>query len=300
MGAVRLTSTRPPLSLLLLCLIVLTVLSACSSPSSLSPFENSTPAPLHAQLSIVPAAPGGRAYQDSTLVVSLDAYPDPATAHFGTVTLRSAGLAFDANVRTDLVGRAVILTPAKPLVAESTYELLVTTEVRSLDGRALPQTAAFTVQVADGMSPPDPSPSPSPSPSPLTWANDIGPTLGVCSPYCHAPVDIDGNRRNPTRSLDLTGDIRDPVRGLVNVESVGQALAGQPMLRVAPFDSANSVLLRKLLGGEPPPGRRTAAYPEMHVVGQRMPLDIDTMTTGIVLTKSFIAKVEQWIDQGAP
>ncbi len=169
----------------------------------------------------------------------------------------------------------------------------MSTEVRSLDHRALPTAAAFTFVVADGDG------TPTPSPSPVNWANDIGPTLSTCSPYCHSPVNISGNPQAPTRSLDLTGNYRDPQFGLFNVESQGQAAIGVPMLRVSPGDSANSVLLRKLLGGEPAPGRTTAPYPEMGIVGQRMPLDLSSMFSAKPLDPSFIALVEQWIDEGA-
>ena len=49
----------------------------------------------------------------------------------------------------------------------------------------------------------------------------------------------------------------------------------------------------------PEPGRTTAPYPEMGIVGQRMPLDLSTMISTTPLDPAFIALVEQWIDQGA-
>src|SRR5262249_5125354 len=75
--------------------------------------------------------------------------------------------------------------------------------------------------------------------------------LATCAAFCHSRVGASGRARTPTRLLDLTGDPRDPTYGLIGVASVGLRGTEQPLMRVAPHDPAGSVLLRKLIGGNP-------------------------------------------------
>ena len=106
--------------------------------------------------------------------------------------------------------------------------------------------------------------------------------------------------RTPTRLLDLTGDPRDPVLGLISVQSVGLRGTRAPLYRVAPGDAAHSVLLRKLLGGSPEADSHDPPYPSMRVDGRRMPIDLDETKSKDPLPIEQIQLVEDWIAAGAP
>ena len=101
-------------------------------------------------------------------------------------------------------------------------------------------------------------PSPAPATSPVEFVRDIQPILDANCYECHGPKKARGQLRLDRKSNVLTGGMSGPA--------------------IAPGDSENSVLVRRLLGldGE-----------------DRMPLDKDP------LSDAQIALVRRWIDQGA-
>ena len=57
----------------------------------------------------------------------MSAFPDPATSIFPYLTLSSSdGSAVSFDVRVDLVGRAIVVSPRAPLEASTTYLLGIT------------------------------------------------------------------------------------------------------------------------------------------------------------------------------
>jgi hypothetical protein len=125
-------------------------------------------------------------------------------------------------------------------------------------------------------------------------------TSSGCAPACHSPIGASGSARTPTRLLDFTADPHDPVFGLIGVESVGLRETATPLVRVAPFDPARSVLLRKLLGGSPQADSKDPPYPNMRVDGRRMPIALDETGSVPPLPTEQIQRIEDWIAAGAP
>jgi hypothetical protein len=244
----------------------------------------------------------GTVPRNARFLVQLDAYPDPDTVGYGPLVLRSGRLNFDLDISIDFVGQAIIVAPRSLLAPGTQYELVVS-GLGSLDDRR--QAADVVAPVRVGTDDGDPIPPP---PRP-TWAADVEPILGNCAPYCHSAVGLSGRTRPPTRLLDLTpasidgtpDDPTDPVLGLIGVPSEG--LRGQPvpLLRVTPGDPARSVLLRKLLGGDPLADTKDPPYPNMRVDGRRMPLLLDPAeSAGDPLPDDELRTIQDWIAAGAP
>ena len=244
--------------------------SACTSASHVEPYVQ----PAQAALSVVvttdpPARADGTVPRNARFVVQLDDYPDPDSVGYGPLTLRSGQANFDIDVSIDFVGRAVIVQPRSLMAPGVQYDLVVSGLV-ALDDRAQGDDVVGSVRVGtdDG--------DPFPTPTRRTWNGDL--TDGrsaACAPFCHSPVGESGRMRTPTRLLDLTGDPRDPVFGIIDVQSVGLRGTPAPLYRVAPFDPARSVLLRKLHRRKPAGDSRDPPYPAMRVDGRRMPILLD-------------------------
>jgi hypothetical protein len=279
-------------------------LSACSKVGSAPQFDSVLLAPLNLQLDFSPApAPDGVA-RNAEIRILFDDFPDPDTAVFGPLVLRSGTVNVDFDVRVDLNGKAIALRPRTELQSGTRYEVAVSPEVRALDNRAVGgEGQVLSFDVGTTIAPP-----PTPAPT-LTWDHDVQPIIGTCAIGCHDRKEFPtGVKMEPFRQLDLTGDIHEPLFGLVNVPSVGSAgIPGLPPFRVVPGDSARSVLLRKLLGGDRRLDSRDEEYPEMKVDGRRMPLfliDPDapnrrTFEGAPQLPNTAIQTVQDWIDQGA-
>jgi hypothetical protein len=238
-----------------------------------------------------PVRDDGTVARNARFLIVLDAYPDPDSTVYGPVTLRSGKSNFDIAVSVDLVGRAVVVKPRSLLTPSLQYEL-VADGLRSLDGRQ--QATAFASPIVAGADVADLPPA-----TLVTWWQDVQPILGPCAPVCHSPVGLAGVRRTPTRLLDLTGDPADSSYGLIGVPSVGLSGTAAPLLRVAPFDAARSVLLRKLIGGNPQASSTDPPYPNMRVDGQRMPVNLDG-SAAAPLASDALRLIESWIDSGAP
>ena len=277
--------------------------SACTTPSHVEPYVQPAPAALSVTVTTLPPVrDDGTVPRNVRFVVQLDGYPDPDTVGYGPLTLRSGKLNFDFDAAIDFVGRAIVVTPRALLAAGTQYELVVS-GLGSLDDRAQGDDVAAPVRVGtdDGDAiPPPPRP---------TWVADVEPILGNCAPYCHSALGLSGRTRPPTRLLDITpasldgtpDDPTDPVLGLIGVQSLG--LRGQPvpLLRVTPGDPARSVLLRKLIGGNPQADSKDPPYPNMRVDGRRMPLLLDAAeSAGDPLPDDQLRTIQDWIAAGAP
>jgi hypothetical protein len=258
-------------------------------------YAGSSPAPLNLQITTNPAPDGnGQITRSAIIVLQFDDFPDPDSAMFGPVQVRSGAATFDIDVRVSLVDRAIIVTPRSLLAPNGHYQVVVQPGIRALSGRTLTSTVSTTLAVSlDQGTPPA-------APPLYTWKGDIAGDIGTCAPSCHSPIGASGDMRTPTRLLDLTGDPTDPTLGLVNVPAQGELNWPAPLLRVAPGDSAHSVLLRKLLGGNPLADSRDAAIPNSGVDGRRMPIQLDeTKPTPPPLDETTTRRVQDWIDEGA-
>ncbi len=275
--------------------------SACTSASNVEPYAQTTTGPLAvAVVTDPPARDDGTVPRNARFVVQLDGYPDPDSVGFGPVTLRSGRANYDIDIRVDLVGRAVVVTPRSLMAPGVQYDLVVTGLV-TLDDRVQGADVVASVRVGsdDG--------APFPAPPQPTWNGDpvtgggVRAVLGTCAPFCHSPVGASGLARTPTRLLDLTGDPRDPVFGVIGVQSVGLRGTQVPLLRVAPGDPARSVLLRKLIGGSPQADSIDPPYPSMRVDGRRMPIPLDEAQPALPpLSDDELRLVQDWIAAGAP
>ncbi len=269
--------------------------AGCTWNSSQPLYTGSSPAPLHLTITTDPAPDAnGLATRSALVVLTFDDYPDPDSVMFGPVQLRSGSSTFDIDLRTSLVDKSIVVTPRSLLSPNNHYEVVVQPGLRALSGRVLQSTVEKTIAV--GL---DPGTPPKP-PTVPTWIGSIKFDIGTCSPFCHSPVGASGRMRTPTRLLDLTGDPMDPTFGLVDVPAQGELGSPQALMRVAPGDSAHSVLLRKLIGGDPLADSHDS-YPAMGVDGRRMPLPLDdTMPIPPALDDAAIRRVQAWIDGGAP
>jgi hypothetical protein len=284
-----------------LCLVLA---GGCISPTSRPRFEEPPLPALKLEVSTVPPPDGdGKIVRDALLRVSFDDYPDPDTAQFGPLLLRSGNATFDVLMRVDLTGRAITVQPRSLLAPDTQYELVLGAELRALSGRTLGQTQVAALSVGSGL-----NPSPSPSPTPVTFETDVYPLLSSCAPYCHTRDRCPGRtppNRNPSRDLDLAGDPTDPKLGLIDVPAVSLRDTDNPLRRVQPFDSARSVLLRKILGGDPHANSSDPITPDLAVPGRRMPLYESVCGEELPPPELFFwdearTRLNQdWIDQGA-
>jgi hypothetical protein len=269
--------------------------SACTTASHVEPYVQPAQAALSVVVTTTPdVRADGTVPRNARFVVQLDDYPDPDSVGYGPLTLRSGGASFDIDVSIDFVGRAVIVQPRSPMAPGVQYDLVVSGLV-ALDDRVQAATVVGSVHVGldDG--------DPFPAPVRRTWNADLRTMVGGCAIYCHSPIGASLRMRTPTRLLDLTGDPRDPVLGMIGVQSVGLRGTPAPLYRVAPFDPARSVLLRKLIGGNPAADSQDPPYPALRVDGRRMPLNLDDAeSSGTPFTDDQLRIVQDWIAAGAP
>jgi hypothetical protein len=313
--------------------------TACSSPTSTSQYVQPNQSPLQTKVTTDPPPDAnGNIARDAIIHILFlgGEYPDPDSISFGPVLLRSGTASFDVDMKVDLVGQQVIVRPRSLLAPDTQYEVVVGADVRALSGRTVQSTMAYTLQVGELL-----NPSPTPSPSPVTWYGTaaLNGTDGAaarigdfCAPYCHTIYRCPGRMptmRNPTMGLDLSTPF-DPMIGLINVPSQLTAGSDHPMMRVVPGDASRSMVMRKLLGGDPNTGINPDPGPAMcmdppepepanlGVPGRRMPLyeapcddcRLNTLNSdGSVgppvppsqwyLSDDDLRLVQAWIDDGA-
>lgn len=300
-----------------LCLIV----AACSTPTNAPIYDDSDQPPLNLTFTTEPVAGPDGVPIDATVIVQFDDFPDPDTVTFGPILLRSGRINFDAELKVDLAHQQVRINGRAPFQPNTTYEVVVDTTVASFSQRTLSADAIWTFTTGTQRANLPPLP-------PVTWSQIepflssaypgnacpqmTEPSLGGCAPYCHTTCGYSGSMRNPTRRLDLS-DPNDPIYGLINVPSVDLAGTAAQIPRVAPGDSARSLLLRKLLGGGDKPTQYDAPYPLTRAGGRRMPIgNCETNDDGDCIVAAdptdyfvhplrfdVIELVQRWIDDGA-
>src|SRR3954469_18764824 len=99
------------------------MLVGCSSPTTRPLYDQTPLTPLTVTVDTVPGADSnGNIPRDAVVRITMDDYPDPDTATFGPILLRSGTASFDAKLQVDLVGRAIVVTPRSLLQAQTAYE----------------------------------------------------------------------------------------------------------------------------------------------------------------------------------
>jgi hypothetical protein len=271
-------------------LVLVPLLGACTSLNSIDEYAGSTWLPLAVTVTADPAPDAnGLIARDAVVRVVFDDYPDPDTALFGPLLLRSGKGNFDVDVRVDLANKSILVHPRSLLQPDAQYELLLAPDVRALDGRTVP-AGGFVALISVGE-----TIAGTGGADPISWSRDVAPPLQQCSPACHAPP-------QSLRSLDFLRPPDDPMYGLIGVPSLSQEGTAHPLARVQPLDSARSVLLRKLLGGNAHEAAGDPPYPEMGIDGRRMPIQANPLTQPVPpppLDLDTIKKIQLWIDQGA-
>ena len=241
--------------------------------------------PLTMSVRAVPQPGGSGVYRNSRFVLTFDDYPDPDTLPFGAVALTSGSALFDATVRVRLVDRAIEVRPRSLLWPNNLY-LLSVSGIGSIGGRHVPD-AGLGVRIGVGG---ELAELPS-EPPPPQWA-DVRPHLEGCAVAgCHTQRD----GKAPARNLVLDGDPRDSIYGLIGVPALSRRDTSARLARVAPGDAARSVLLRKLLGGDPSEAEAGERWPKMAIDGVRMP-----PWPAPPLDEATLHLIEAWIDGGAP
>ena len=136
----------------------------CTSISSHPAYDQPVLKPLQFSVSTVPPPDdNGQVTRDAVLRITFDDYPDPQTATFGPLLLRSGTDNFDVEMTVDLLDKTIIVRPRGLLQPDTQYEMVVAASVRSLSGRTVGSTMSAPISVGEAFAP---SPSPSPSPSP--------------------------------------------------------------------------------------------------------------------------------------
>jgi hypothetical protein len=273
--------------------LVLLVCSACSSPGGVA-FDGTPAVPLTVTVtSDPPVRADGTVPRDARFWVTLDDdYPDPDSIGYGPLTLRSGQVSFDFSWTVELVDHRILVTPRALLLPGARYNVVVTS-LTALDGRQLGAAGAVGTFTAGSDTPGRPAAAATP-----TWNGAIAAVLGDCAPVCHSPAGPGGV---PIRALDLTGDPRNSTFGLIGVPAASGVGTAYPILRVAPGDPARSLLLRKLIGGNPRADSRDPAYPNMAIDGRRMPIPLDPGAPVLApLPDDTLRQIQAWIAGGTP
>jgi hypothetical protein len=274
--------------------LLLLLAAGCTELGSTPRFEGPEPHTLEISVSTEPPPAADGVVRDAVIRATFDDYLNPDTVFFGPVVLKSGRGNFDADLRLDFVGRAILIQPRALLLPQTTYELVIGPTVSSLAGHTVGAQRTFRIDVGATVAGPQP-----PKPR-VTWEKDLTVVIGQCAPYCHTTRGCSSPLREPTRQINVALP-NDPVYGFVNVPALGQRGLLRPLLRVAPFDASRSQLMRKLVGGNVVRDTSDPPYPDVGVDGRRMPLPERVCNEDPrYLTDEQIRLVQEWIDGGAP
>lgn len=246
--------------------------AACSYPTNESPYPGNC-ATLQI-VSSVPASGGEGVPTDVTFRIAFDDYPDPDTVRSSTLLLTTGYFWVPGTYGVDLISKAAVMRPIRPLVSGLGYALHLRPALSSLRGCTGPNEEIEFI-TGDG-----PAGAPPPEPPPFTDVQAI--FASRCAGGCHLGSDDDAEAclTEPAAGLSLCA--ADAWKELVAVRS-----REVEALRLAePNDSARSYLLRKLIPDGPTGG------PIPGTIGQREP-------PGDPLPEEQLRLIAAWIDGGA-
>jgi len=253
---------------------LLAAAAGCSYPSAQQPLDG-TCAPLTVLSSTPPDGASGLP-TDGSIRLDMSDFPDPDSVRLDTVLLSSGVYTRLGGFFVDFITQSIQFAPRNSLQANLTYEVTVTSTVRSLTGCA---AVADQRTFSTGAGPADP---PVPGPEVPAWSAILPIFAARCAGgACHRPDPDDGSCLDaPAQGLSLCD--RDAYAALVYADAT--ELAG--MKRVLPRDPSRSYLIRKLVAG--PGGGPVPTTP-----GHRDPPDAP-------LADSDLRAISDWIYGGAP
>ncbi|HXU01034.1 MAG TPA: Ig-like domain-containing protein [Polyangia bacterium] len=210
---------------------------------------------------------------DVTFRITFNDFPDPDTVRSDSLLLTTGYFWVPGSYGVDLIGKAAVMHPIRPLVPALGYSLHLRPALAALTG-CPGWTEDIEFVTADG-----PAGAPPPETPPFADVQAI--FQARCGGGCHLTDDDDGGCLTPAvAGLSLCA--RDSWDQLVSVPS----RQNDSLRLVEPGDSARSYLLRKLL-----PSTATGG-PITGVAGQREP-------PGDPLPEDQLRLIASWIDGGA-
>jgi hypothetical protein len=246
-------------------------LAGCSDPSDSTPFPGAC-GPLQ-PVAWTPQPSSLGVPTDTVISIVFDDYPDPDTVRSSTLLLGTGPFWIPGAYSVDLLAKAAVLRPWRPLVSDLGYTVRIFPALHALSGCPV-AAASRTFRTGDG-------PAGGAAP-PVPAFAQIATLFGsrCAGSGCH--LDSGGDCL-PAPAMALPLCAAAAWDALVDVPSA--QLSG--VRRVEPGNSARSYLLRKLLPPSPgslhPPG----------AMGHRDPPDAP-------LSDDQIRAVAAWIDSGAP
>jgi hypothetical protein len=248
--------------------------SACSYPTNTSPYPGDC-TPLQ-PVAFVPAPNGVAVPTDVEFRITFNDYPDPDTVRSDSLLLTTGYFWVPGNYGVDLIGKAAVMRPIRPLSTRLGYAVHLRPALAALSG--CPGTSVdLQFMTGDGGTGVAPPPIPS-------LAHDVQPIFAQrCAGGCHLASEDDGGgcAAAPAAGLSLcAADAWDALVGVPSREAGGLRLVEQG-------DSARSYLLRKLLPASGSGGPITGVF------GQREP-------PGDPLPEPELRLIASWIDGGAP
>ena len=243
---------------------------ACSYPTSDSPYPGQCARMLPVASVPVPNATG--VPTDVVFRITFNDYPDPDSVRSDSILLTTGFFWVPGTYGVDLIGKAALVRPIRPLSADLGYALHLRPALASLAGCPGPTEE---IEFVTGAGPAGDPPSETP---PFTAVQSI--FEARCGGGCHLAPD-GGCLGPPAAGLSLCA--ADAWNALVSVPSTQTA----ELRLVQPGESARSYLLRKLLPATADGGRLPRVF------GQREP-------PGPPLPEDQLRLIAAWIDGGAP
>jgi hypothetical protein len=222
---------------------------------------------------------------DVAVIFSFTDFPEPDTAVHQSFGIFSGPYYYTAYESVDLLRRAVTFKPTSSLPRGIAFTLSLSPQVTSLRGCALarpprgptgvtPAAYYFSFRTVE---PNVVVPKPDAPAPPATFAQVLQVMAARCAGGCHLPdADsvIEGCTPAPAGGVSLCA-----AQAYGSIVGVTSRQVGRLAI-VAPYDSARSYLLRKLLGAPPTTGHRGPP--------------------GNVISEDELTLIQSWIDAGAP
>jgi hypothetical protein len=212
---------------------------------------------------------------DVTFRVTFNDYPDPDSVRSDSILLTVGFFWVPGTYGVDLIGKAAVVRPIRPLSPDLGYTLHLRPALASLSGCPGPNEE---IEFLTGAGP---AGEPPPETPPFAAVQAI--FAAKCAGGCHLADDDAGGGCVTPAAAGLSLCAADAWDALIGVRS----RQTDQLQLVQPADSARSYLLRKLLPASAEGARLPGVY------GQREP-------PGEPLPEDQLRLIAAWIDGGAP